>query len=75
MLVTLALCHTVQVSLPTNIRMETHTTEDGMIEMMDRGMLYQASSPDEKALVEACARSGHIGCPMSTLHSIVFLQY
>ncbi|KAK3884823.1 hypothetical protein Pcinc_010929 [Petrolisthes cinctipes] len=58
MLVTLALCHTVQVSLDTNIKMETRQTEDGMIEMTERGLLYQAASPDEKALVEACARYG-----------------
>ena len=41
-LTALALCHTVQV---------TEATADDLLPS------YQASSPDEKALVEACSRS------------------
>jgi len=49
MLVTLALCHTVHVErkdgLPASLRSETGFDYD-----------YQAISPDEKALIEACRR-------------------
>ncbi|KAI0230344.1 putative phospholipid-transporting ATPase IF [Lamellibrachia satsuma] len=51
MLVTLALCHTVHVErsdvLPQSMRSETGYDYD-----------YQAISPDEKALIEACRRYG-----------------
>jgi len=59
----LAICHTVQVAGTFNEEDEMYEKPqkfDGVrrnfIEMLD----YQASSPDEKALVEACAKLGVI---------------
>lgn len=66
---TLALCHTVQVSSSASVSsaFPTSTSDEdtggpsevtaGLIEMEDLTPVYHASSPDEKALVEACARS------------------
>lgn len=45
----LGLCHTVQIICTSN-----STTEDGK----KKNYQYQASSPDEKALLEACANLG-----------------
>ena len=53
---TLALCHTVQVSSKSKAKVEVAVTSDGSIEMEDLSEHYHAASPDEKALVEACAR-------------------
>lgn len=64
---TLALCHTVQVSSASASSSSASSTPDedkegpseataGLIEMQDLTPVYHASSPDEKALVEACAR-------------------
>lgn len=54
--VTLALCHTVQVASKAKAKREVAVTSDGNVQMADLSERYQASSPDEKALVEACAR-------------------
>ena len=48
-LLALALCHSVQVGMGGHINNNTH---DEPVARLD----YQASSPDEKALVEASAR-------------------
>ncbi|XP_037780538.1 probable phospholipid-transporting ATPase IF isoform X1 [Penaeus monodon] len=56
LLETLALCHTVQVSAYDRATAE-QTTPSDTIELSELKH-YQASSPDEKALVEACARYG-----------------
>nr|XP_053653910.1 phospholipid-transporting ATPase IF-like isoform X2 [Cherax quadricarinatus] len=53
---TLALCHTVEAS-PKIKAAEPQTMEED-IELSNLWLEYQASSPDEKALVEACARYG-----------------
>ncbi|XP_071540028.1 phospholipid-transporting ATPase IF-like isoform X2 [Panulirus ornatus] len=56
---TLALCHSVQLTLPSPARSEGK--EKGSpkeLELQDMSPEYQASSPDEKALVDACARFG-----------------
>lgn len=66
---TLALCHTVQVtsaSASASASSSSSTPDEGkggpsevtagLIEMEDLTPVYHASSPDEKALVEACAR-------------------
>ncbi|KAK4301015.1 hypothetical protein Pmani_026817 [Petrolisthes manimaculis] len=59
---TLALCHTVQVSSsshkPGEDRGGSSEVTAGQMEMEDLTPVYHASSPDEKALVEACARYG-----------------
>lgn len=57
----LALCHTVQVSIPTSSkREEVVSSLPGYVNntfLPDHfDYTYQASSPDEKALVEACRR-------------------
>ncbi|KAG7160851.1 phospholipid-transporting ATPase IF-like 2, partial [Homarus americanus] len=54
---TLALCHTVQVTPTSRSTTEAITTPQG-IQLSDFRLQYQAASPDEKALVEACARYG-----------------
>ncbi|XP_068247329.1 LOW QUALITY PROTEIN: phospholipid-transporting ATPase IF-like [Palaemon carinicauda] len=56
---TLALCHTVRVTANSSKAKDdfTHKVEDGEVLMKFQ---YQASSPDEKALVEACAAFGVI---------------
>nr|XP_045609485.1 phospholipid-transporting ATPase IF-like isoform X2 [Procambarus clarkii] len=60
-LVTLALCHTVQAVSPHPTPEDptpeepTHEEGAGMQELIPE---YHASSPDEKAIVEACARCG-----------------
>ncbi|XP_045609481.2 LOW QUALITY PROTEIN: phospholipid-transporting ATPase IF [Procambarus clarkii] len=54
---TLALCHTVEASPKIRATTEAQTTENGT-ELSNLSLEYQASSPDEKALVEACARFG-----------------
>lgn len=72
---TLALCHTVQVSSASTPSAFLSSTPDeekggpsevtaGLIEMEDLTPVYHASSPDEKALVEACAR---LECPPLTV--------
>ena len=59
--VDLALCHTVQVSLPLSGKQEqkanlkpSYVNDTFRPDPFD--YVYQASSPDEKALVEACRR-------------------
>lgn len=52
---TLALCHTVQPTFRGGAQVEGQETELG-IELSKVSREYQAASPDEKALVEACAR-------------------
>ena len=59
--VSLALCHTVQVSIPTsNKREQVVSLHPGYVNNTFNpdhfDYTYQASSPDEKALVEACRR-------------------
>lgn len=59
--VSLALCHTVQVSVPTTSKREdTVSLQPGYVNNTFHpdyfDYVYQASSPDEKALVEACRR-------------------
>ncbi|XP_042857973.1 phospholipid-transporting ATPase IF-like [Penaeus japonicus] len=54
---TLALCHTVQVTTREKATGEVIATSDEM-ELAEMKLEYQAASPDEKALVEACARYG-----------------
>ncbi|XP_032795610.1 phospholipid-transporting ATPase IF-like isoform X1 [Daphnia magna] len=59
----LALCHTVQVSIPTSSkREEVVSSLPGYVNNTFHpdhfDYTYQASSPDEKALVEACRRLG-----------------
>ncbi|XP_071540026.1 phospholipid-transporting ATPase IF-like [Panulirus ornatus] len=51
---TLALCHTVQVTLNSSAEVEDPMNKTGIKLSKE----YQAASPDEKALVEACARFG-----------------
>ncbi|XP_064088373.1 LOW QUALITY PROTEIN: phospholipid-transporting ATPase IF-like [Macrobrachium nipponense] len=58
---TLALCHTVRVTV------DASRVEDGLVHQSSEGAAkplakfqYQAASPDEKALVEACASFGVI---------------
>lgn len=53
---TLALCHTVQVTSTNKAKREAAVISGSSIEMADLSERYQAASPDEKALVEACAR-------------------
>ncbi|XP_042236307.1 phospholipid-transporting ATPase IF-like isoform X2 [Homarus americanus] len=58
-LVTLALCHTVKVAVPSPTMSKggkKRSTNDTHLHTLTPD--YQASSPDEKALVEACARYG-----------------
>jgi len=57
----LALCHTVQVSVPSSGKQEqkanikpSYVNDNFNPDPFD--YVYQASSPDEKALVEACRR-------------------
>lgn len=73
-LVTLALCHTVQVTSKSKAKEEVSVISrgDGM-QMVDLSQRYQASSPDEKALVEACASFGVVfeGQHKDTLHLTV----
>ncbi|XP_050716966.1 phospholipid-transporting ATPase IF-like [Eriocheir sinensis] len=57
-LVTLALCHTVQVTAKGKARSPPLVMDSGDVQMADLSDRYQASSPDEKALVEACAGFG-----------------
>ncbi|MPC48007.1 putative phospholipid-transporting ATPase IF [Portunus trituberculatus] len=57
-LVTLALCHTVQVTSKSKAKGEVTVTSGDTMCMVDLSHRYQASSPDEKALVEACASFG-----------------
>ncbi|XP_063858808.1 phospholipid-transporting ATPase IF-like isoform X2 [Scylla paramamosain] len=57
-LVTLALCHTVQVTSKSKAKGEVTVTSGDSIQMVDLSQRYQASSPDEKALVEASASFG-----------------
>ncbi|XP_047469990.1 phospholipid-transporting ATPase IF-like [Penaeus chinensis] len=54
---TLALCHTVQVTTREKDTGEVIASSDEM-ELAEMKLEYQAASPDEKALVEACARYG-----------------
>ncbi|XP_063587214.1 phospholipid-transporting ATPase IF-like isoform X2 [Penaeus indicus] len=54
---TLALCHTVQVTTRERDTGEVIASSDEM-ELAEMKLEYQAASPDEKALVEACARYG-----------------
>ena len=51
-LVALALCHTVRIT--DNSSMANGSEES--LEITIDNLNYQASSPDEKALVEACSR-------------------
>ena len=56
--VTLALCHTVQLSVPTSQKREVHVNHrpgyvNNTFHPDHFDYEYQASSPDEKALVEA----------------------
>ncbi|XP_042878523.1 phospholipid-transporting ATPase IF-like [Penaeus japonicus] len=53
---TLALCHTVQVTALGRGTAEQTASSDNI--ELSQLKHYQASSPDEKALVEACARYG-----------------
>lgn len=59
-LVTLALCHTVQVTAKAAPEQELAVMKasEESVELQELGPEYHASSPDEKALVEACARYG-----------------
>ena len=61
--VTLALCHTVQVSVPTarstELQVTVRSSEAYVNDTFNPDEFdyeYEASSPDEKALVEACRR-------------------
>lgn len=59
--VSLALCHTVQVSVPgTKLSEEAVDIQPNYVNNTFHpdhfDYVYQASSPDEKALVEACRR-------------------
>lgn len=59
--VTLALCHTVQVSVPVSKPREAEIDiqpnyVNPTFQPDHFDYVYQASSPDEKALVEACRR-------------------
>lgn len=56
----LALCHTVQVSIPHSSKRELPVNGNGYVNNTFNAdyfdYVYRASSPDEKALVEACRR-------------------
>lgn len=59
-LVTLALCHTVTITGNRNRSSFSSSLDDIdsiTCSMEDNSFEYQASSPDEKALAEACRRS------------------
>jgi len=56
-LVALALCHTVRIG---KNRTDNDTNEES--EIQNDSFDYQGSSPDEKALVEACCRFGVVYC-------------
>ncbi|EDW65626.1 phospholipid-transporting ATPase IF [Drosophila virilis] len=66
----LSVCHTVEVMASCNEKSaETQSEHDNLIttDIIDR---YQASSPDEKAILEGCARLGLIykGTDNNTMH-------
>lgn len=58
--ISLALCHTVQVSIPHTTKREHSVNGNGYVNNTfypdHFDYVYRASSPDEKALVEACRR-------------------
>ncbi|MPC91808.1 hypothetical protein E2C01_086868 [Portunus trituberculatus] len=53
---TLALCHTVQVAFPAGEGRQNEAEAEKWPEGQNVKPEYHASSTDEKALVEACAR-------------------
>ena len=54
-LITLALCHTVTISNPHKGKKKVLDFENiEFLNVPGSGLEYQASSPDEKALTEAC---------------------